>query len=59
MRNEAAASTILFPTVTEGAVSDTAVVSGFFPVLLYTTVGLALSVALLFSGLLTVPLETW
>ena len=33
--------------------------SGFFPVLTFTAVGLLLSVALLFSGLLTAPIESW
>ncbi|WP_406858462.1 hypothetical protein ABEG18_12875 [Alsobacter sp. KACC 23698] len=55
MRSDAAASTSLFAP----AAVETAAATGFFPILLFTTAGLALSVILLFSGLLTVPLESW
>lgn len=33
--------------------------SGMYPVLLFVALGLAASVALLLSGWLTVPLESW
>lgn len=33
--------------------------SGFFPVLLFVTLGLMAGVVLLLSGWLTIPLESW
>jgi hypothetical protein len=54
MRTASVASTLPAPAAVQASAS-----SGFFPVLLFTTAGLALSVLLLFSGLLAVPLESW
>ncbi|GGH19081.1 hypothetical protein GCM10007036_21720 [Alsobacter metallidurans] len=59
MRANAVGSTIAFVQITTTDAERAAEARGFFPVLLYSTIGLALSVLLLFSGILTVPLESW
>lgn len=52
------ATASVFSPSTQTVVAQPAA-SGMYPVLLFVTLGLAASVALLLSGWLTVPLESW